>query len=180
MRRLLVAVAFVGLAGCATDHTAQKKEMIASKAKCAAEYPLKIGSYLKRETCIDTAEFTYSAETGEGYKFAFARADARDKYARQADAGQINEEEFKNLVMRDVASSSARIRAENDEEYAERRQQAAAAMLQSGAFSPRPTYQAPLPTMSLQPLSSPVNVSPKTTNCQSYASGSYLNTRCTN
>lgn len=176
MKRFLAVVALIGVSGCANNHTAEKQKLVAAKAKCSADFPKKIGNYLNRATCFDTAEYVYATDVGgNAYEYARMDADVRDKYAQLADEGKISEDNITALMARDIAAGYAKIRHLSEQADDERHREAAAIMLQSGAFRPQPTYQAPVPSMQLAPLQTPYS---NQTRCQSYLSGGIVNTNC--
>lgn len=156
------------LSGCAQG--LDKGKLTRDIRACDAKYPLHIGNYFRHASCVDSAEFNYSANSPAAFAQATDRASARDILAKRVDSGEISPADAGNLLTREFA----RARGVAVSEDAQRRREAAAIMLQSGAFQSHP-YQAPVyqNMMGVRPLQTQPQV-----NCTSNAIGQTLYTNC--
>lgn len=167
-KSIAILAAAIFLSGCAqvknTDNMARD-----TKA-CDAKYPLHVGNYYRHASCVDTAEFNYSAKSPSAFAQATDRATARDELAKQVDAGEISPEDAQNILSREFARAKG-IAASKD---AERRREAAMVMLQSGALQSH-SYQAPIypNMMGIHPLQTRT-----TLNCNSNTIGQNAYTQC--
>ena len=134
MRKLVVLVGLVALAGCAAQRQAQFNK---DATQCRAEIPAVVGNYVRRQQCIvDSANRAGFTGPGEGLLNA-----TRIELAEKVDKGE--------MTVAEARARYAQIRYQVEQSYDAHRAanaQAAAAVL-SALPSPQsylpPIYQAP-------------------------------------
>ncbi|WP_153472411.1 hypothetical protein [Komagataeibacter medellinensis] len=189
MKKYIIAISIFSLSGCAgfSVHSPNYKESTFEDSnaydECKRKYPEKKGYYLKLSNCKDSVDYTWSEKNNYSTDAITDITSARHFLSKSLDAGEITPDEAKYKFSKAIIEANAKNKGyavEENEQKAERRRAAYSVMARSGAFLSRPVYQAPVPTnmMGLQPLQHPTNATPRTTNCQSYISGSYVNTTC--